>query len=229
MNINTTTVWAMAYVHKFTQAPCFIYSFIFAEGGGIFFEGISSGLLPTAGWITPLLDHSFIAVLDSISATFGPNGILSSAQAMPAPLEALTLSLGWHCRCNMLIRCCCCLRCHLNCWCNWYSCEVFQPGCEWNPDEHFLCNRHKGHAFFMYPCLRGCHRLPLCRGVCGKKERLLMRETVLAGSSVFTRTCPARANPTTAAKASARHSNWHSSHLCSRNKEVKCRWDSDQL
>lgn len=85
----------MAYVHKFTQAPCFIYSFIFAQGGGVFFfKGISSGPLPTAGWITPLLDHSFIAVLDSISAKFRPNGILSSAQAMPAPLEALTLSLG---------------------------------------------------------------------------------------------------------------------------------------
>lgn len=71
----------------------FIHLFLQKEGAFLF-KGIYSGPLPTAGWITPLLDQSFIAVLDSISATFRPNGILSSTQAMPGPLEALTLSLG---------------------------------------------------------------------------------------------------------------------------------------
>lgn len=81
-------------MHIYLPKLLVLFIHLFLQKGVFFFKGISSGPLPTAGWITPLLDHSFIAVLDSISAKFRPNGILSSAQEMPAPLEALTLSLG---------------------------------------------------------------------------------------------------------------------------------------
>lgn len=234
------TVRATAYLHKCNQAPCFIYSFIFAEGGGVFFSS-SIGCGPLS-WRVGLLPYSITVSLPystAFSATFRPNGILSSAQALPALLETLTLSLGWHCRSNMLIHHCCCLRYHhLKCWCNWYSCEVFQLGCEWNPDERFLWNRQRGHAFFMDLRLCWCHRLPLWHLW---QERaafdVLVRRLWQAPACLLGRAgaVPRACEPYDGGEGkgsetgSARHSNWHSSHLCSRTKEVKCRWDSDQL
>lgn len=60
----------------------------------------------------------------------------------------------------------------------------------------------KGTCIFHGPVSALCHRLLLCRGVCGEKEQLLMGScllaTAMAGSGVFTWTC---ASAMAAAKA----------------------------
>lgn len=151
-----------------------------------------------------------------------------------------------------------CLRRHPNCQRNWYSCVVFRLRWEWNPDECFLWNTQRDMHFswarvcsvpwIFSDC--GC----LCEHVCGGVKKgsswcvcvCLWEGKRAVNASACVRACRmylcvcgcewmvkrGRARERESwnrAREHKTHSNWHSSHLCSRNNEVKCWWDSDPL
>lgn len=221
------TVRATAYKYRFNQPTFFVHSFAFV---GAFSWG------PLPRWVA-LLPWS-MTVSSPCSIAFllrsGQSCLLSSAQATLELLETMTLSLRWHCRSYILIHCCCCLRCHpkiagvIDIPARFFSCGV--NGIRMSVSYE----TGKGDMHFSWACVCAVPKTSTVLG-CLWQERaafdglVFACEMAMAGSGVFTWTCYGSGKGERSETEGARHSNWHSPHLCGRNKEVKCRWDSDQL